>query len=113
MITNFEDITYELTPMEQASVSHIVYLLANSSTPVKNQKINQYLREQNSELNLDGSRIRKVISHIRVKKLLKNIIATSKGYHVSYDNKEIERYVKSLTERINAITAIKNSFAVL
>lgn len=113
MITNFEEITYELTPMEQAAVSHIVFLLRNSMTPVKNQQISKYLREQNSELKLDGPRIRKIIGYIRVKKLLKNVIATSKGYYVSYDKKDIERYVKSLTERINAITAIKNSFSVL
>lgn len=113
MITNFENITYELTPMEQAAVSHVTYLLNNSDGPVKNQKISQYLREQNSELKLYGPRIRKIINYIRVKKLLKNVIATSKGYYVSYNEKEIERYVKSLTERINAITQIKNSFSVL
>lgn len=111
MITNFEEITADLSVAELVAIPHLVKLIEGADCPLKNKAMCVFL---NSIPTLDfkatDSRVRKFLNYIRIKKLVKNLIATSKGYYITHDEKEIERYKKSLQERIDAITALKNSF---
>ena len=58
------------------------------------------------------ARIRKLIHYIRVNRLVKNIIATSKGYYIATTEEEIKSFVESLQQRINSIEEVKNSFSL-
>ena len=58
----------------------------------------------------NGARIRKVINHIRIKGLVQNLVANSKGYYIETDVQSIENYKQSLRDRIASIQAVLNSF---
>lgn len=58
------------------------------------------------------ARIRKLINHIRLNKLVTNLISSSKGYYRSFDYEEIKAYQTSLMQRASAITEVAKSFEV-
>lgn len=111
MITNFEDITYELTIEEQSTISTIVKSLKEANEPLNNQKL-QIIIFDKLGLNINGARLRKIINCIRTKNVLNNLLANSKGYYISENKIEIEKYVQSLQDRIDAINQVKNSYKI-
>jgi hypothetical protein len=111
MITNFEDITSELTPIENKLVPVIIKGLSakTKDNPVKAvdivKGINGYLQRNNvSKYTFSEARLRKISNFIRCNGILP-LIATSKGYYVSTDRDEIENQIKSLVERAESIMA--------
>lgn len=102
MITNFEEITSELTARELELLPIIIQGLSTKtkSNPIKEPEIVSKMR--NSGYKLSGERLRKIINHIRCHGLLP-VIGTSKGYYVSYDKDEIFKQIKSLNQRANSI----------
>jgi len=52
-------------------------------------------------------RMRKLINHIRIYDLLDCLVASSKGYYISNDEKEISDYIDSLRGREEAIRAVR------
>ena len=77
------------------------------SSAITNKKICEVLTEKGYKLT--DTRLRKIIHNIRAKDLVPLLIATSQGYYVSNDEKEIRDYIQSLSERINSISFIKQS----
>ena len=59
---------------------------------------------------LSGARIRKVINHIRLNGLVRNLVASSKGYYIENNSELRESYKQSLRDRISAIRAVLESF---
>jgi len=59
---------------------------------------------------ITGARVRKIIHYIRIKGLVKNLVATSKGYYIETDPDKIKEYVNGLKQRAAAITAVANSY---
>ena len=57
-------------------------------------------------------RVRKIINHIRTKRLLHNLVASSRGYYIETDPVKILAYKKSLKERAKAILAVSESFII-
>lgn len=100
MITNFEEITKELTEAEMQILEPLKDVL--SKTNKKCPYLTDTILWQLSEYKVTGVRLRKLVNYIRVNRLLP-LIATSKGYYLSWDNEEIEREIKSLRERAGAI----------
>ena len=107
MVTNFENITKELTndeirmyiqPLFNGFKTHTI------QNPIKAdivcQKMNAYLTNRYGGRckYFSGAKLRKCVNYIRSKGLLP-IIATNKGYYTSTDKKQI----KSLEERANSI----------
>ena len=76
------------------------------SNPIKSGE-RRLLSDEDLKAKMTGARLRKIVSHIRVSGKLP-IIATSKGYYVSYDAEEIRNQVKSLEERAARILAAAN-----
>lgn len=105
MITNFEKITSDLTDIELALIPYIVTGLKNfnKENAIKAPRLIQMINATNS-LNhkLTEPRLRKMVNYIRSNGLLP-LIATSKGYYVSHDKKEIEAQIESLLQRANSI----------
>jgi hypothetical protein len=100
MITNFEEITKELTETEMQVLEPLKDVL--SKTNNKNPYLTETILWHLSEYKITGVRLRKLVNYIRVNRLLP-LIATSKGYYLSWDNEDIKKEVKSLRERANSI----------
>lgn len=108
MLTNFEDITQELSEDELSIVPVLILGFQNRTkeNPIKAPdvviKVNEYLRANNYKIKLTEPRLRKIVNHIRTNALL-SLIATSNGYYVSNDRQEILNQIESLEQRANSI----------
>ncbi|MFZ1786728.1 MAG: hypothetical protein WAT92_00390 [Saprospiraceae bacterium] len=107
MITNFESITYELTEDEMKHVNGLILALKlrTKETAIKSPEIVKSMNifaERHNICRMTDARLRKCINYIRSNSILP-VIATSRGYYVSYDIKELSDQIKSLTERANSI----------
>lgn len=104
MITNFEEITQELTDEELALVPTFIKSFSKytKQNPIKAADIVSKWNQSGDKVKMSQPRLRKICNHIRSNSLLP-LIATSSGYYVSNDQAEIERQIKSLTERANSI----------
>lgn len=111
MITNFEEITYELTEEEMKYVSGFVSAFnkrVGEENAITSVEITAKFKQLNISMN--GARIRKIVNYVRTNKLVKNLIATSKGYYVASSQEQIDKYKLSLQQRINEIQRVLNSF---
>lgn len=108
MVTNFEEITEELSQEELEFVHLIVksFLKYTKTNPIKAYEIvarfNAAMVSKELKMRMNEPRLRKFVNHIRSKAIIP-IIATSRGYYVSFDQKEIEDQVRSLNERAASI----------
>lgn len=55
---------------------------------------------------INGARLRKVVNYIRIKGIVKCLIATSQGYYVATNKAEVEKFTGSLRGRGDAIYAV-------
>lgn len=112
MIKGFETETEELTEYESTVLLPLIVkglsVKIGQKNAVTNGKMRTKLQEKGYEVT--DPRIRKIINYIRMNKLITNLLATSKGYYVSNDAKEIEDYKQSLISRANAILNIVKSY---
>jgi hypothetical protein len=106
MITNFEEITANLTPEEKFLTVSIMEILVKfkKNNPIKSVELVEIINQQfySREKIFTGVKLRKYCNYIRSKSLLP-IIATSNGYFVSYDKNEIALQIESLEQRSEAI----------
>jgi len=112
MVNGFERETHELNEYELTIVPIIVKKIRNNNgekMAVKNKEIIRYLHSHGFK-KVGAARIRKLIHHIRVKKLVINLIATSKGYYRAKSQEELDKFIQSLQQRINSIEEVKQSF---
>ena len=111
MILGFDEDTYELTDLEEKMIPLFVRgfssklgkinSITNREIVAKMKKYHPFLTE---------ARVRKIINYIRKKNLVPGLIASSSGYYVTRDPREIERYIVSLSGRIKEIERIRESF---
>lgn len=110
MVTNFEEITKELSEEEQKYIYLLVtgFQKRTKDNPIKApdliKSINTFVAANRPDIKkkLSEPRLRKLCNYIRSYSLIP-LIATSKGYYVSYDKKEIMSQIQSLNDRANAI----------
>lgn len=114
MIVGFEEETEELTQYELEVLVPIMVKGLSTKIGSKSAITNKRIREKLSEKDIDVSdpRIRKVINYIRMNLLVKNLIASSKGYYISTDIKEIEEYRQGLISRANAILKLAKTYEI-
>jgi hypothetical protein len=118
MVTNFEEITKELSDEECKYIYLLVTGFQNRTkdNPIKApdliKSINTFVAEQRPDIKkkLSEPRLRKLCNYIRSYSLIP-LIATSKGYYVSYDKEEIQNQIHSLMDRGQAI--IKSSLGLV
>ena len=101
-ITNFEEITSPLNDYELELVPIMVasFKTKNINNPIKAADIISSMKANGYKMS--GPRLRKICNYIRTNSLLP-LIATSKGYYVSYDKQQILDQIQSLQERADAI----------
>lgn len=108
MITNFEEITSELNELELTLVPVIVegFKARTDKNPIKAPEIiktmNVYLVKKNIKLKMTGPRLRKFCNYIRRNSIIP-LIATSKGYYVSYEKDIVMSQIESLNQRASSI----------
>ena len=102
MITNFEDITPDLTEKEKELVPAMIkgFSSHDKSDPIKAPEIIKRLKSKG--YGFSEVKLRKYVNYIRANSLLP-LMSTSKGYYVSDDQEEILSQIKSLNERASAI----------
>jgi hypothetical protein len=118
MIDGFDDYTNALTPGERAWIPALVtgfqlYHIGQAFA-VKGCKICSRLNERRQPADprpdLTDARLRKIVNFMRVKGLVKNLVASSRGYYIEPDPGKRQIYVRSLKERAAAILAVADSF---
>jgi len=112
MINGFEDETKPLTEEEEKLVPLFVDGLKGKigkENAITNAEIKRRLAAKGIEVG-DPARVRKIINHIRIRGLVKNIIASSVGYWVENDPEAIAAYKASLLQRATSILAIWKTY---
>lgn len=110
-INGFEDITYELTEKEMSYVEGFVDSFKKrigKEKAITSTRIIEAYRKIGEKMT--GPRIRKIVNYIRINGLVKNLIATSKGYYIETDPEEIAKYKESLLQRCREIQRIANTY---
>lgn len=108
MITNFEDITFELTEEELRIVPDVceAFRKYKKENPIKSNEIVDKINANKERLNISftmtGARLRKICNYIRSNGMIP-LIATSSGYYTDYSVETIQAQIKSLQERANSI----------
>jgi len=111
MINGFEEETSPLTEEELRLVPKFVNSFTSKigeEMAVSSKEIEEKFR--NIGIRITGPRIRKIVNYIRLNHLVKNLIATSKGYYVEDNPEKLKRYVESLRQRAAAIQAVADSY---
>jgi hypothetical protein len=105
MITNFEEITEELTAEELAMLKPLMngLKIRGSSNPIKAPDIAKAMLHYGYP-KFTEVKLRKFVNHIRTKGLLP-LIATSKGYYCTNDQEHIKKQIESLEQRARSIMA--------
>jgi hypothetical protein len=108
MIINFEEYTEPLTDYERDTLLPVIVAGLRTKTEkdlaITNVKMCRALREAGYR-KLNEPRMRKIINHIRVNGLIKNLVASSKGYWIEEDIEERKKYVKSIKQRAASMMA--------
>lgn len=110
MVTNFEEVTSPLSEDEIAIGKLLVQSFQNRTkeNPIKGpeiiSKMNAFLETscKHIQTKLTEPRLRKICNYIRTNGMIP-LMATSQGYYVSYDKKDIMSQIKSLRDRATAI----------
>ncbi len=104
MILGFEEYTIELNEEETKIAKKIaakIELSVGKENAVTNDRIQYYFGM--NDIKIGGARVRKMIQYIRQKGLVKDLCATSNGYFVAANRKELDDYITSLKQRRNSI----------
>lgn len=110
MLPGWENYTADLTKIELSALPQIIRGLSarvDEKNAVTNKKIVEGMKTRG--IVLTDARIRKIINHIRIYDLVPGLVASSKGYYVTKEIKDIDRYIESLKGRENAIRHVRES----
>jgi hypothetical protein len=111
MINGFEKETHELTEEELKMIPPMIRGLDNhvgKAHAITNSRMAHGMKHNGYPVS--PARVRKLIHHIRVNRLVTNLIATSSGYYIEKDPKELKIYVESLDQRIRSIQEVRDSY---
>lgn len=116
MIKTFKKQTKPLTQKELEAVEFICNYLKTQAVGKENVKDNKRISiilKYNSKMqcNFKEARIRKILNHIRINNLVKNLVASGKGYYISNSRAEVRDYLmEQLRGRAEAIAKLFNSY---
>lgn len=104
-IKGHENITHELTNDELWLANQIKEGLKRftKTNPIKSPDLVRRINLNfGHKIKLSDVRLRKIVNYYRTEGILP-VMSNSHGYYVSYDKKEIEDMILSLTQRANSI----------
>lgn len=109
MIIGFTTETEPLNDDEQKLLPQFVNGLRTKigkEKAITNKEIRAKFKERG--ISIPDARVRKIINHIRIKGLVELLCASSKGYYVAKNDKEINEYMVGLKSRIEAQKLVLN-----
>ena len=111
MIKGFENETAPLSEYEERTLLPVMVrslaVKRGRASAVTSTYICGRLKAKGYDIN--GARVRKLINHIRVRGLVPRLIATSDGYYIASDNRELSDYIESLKGREAAIRSVREA----
>ena len=110
MIKGFENETAPLSDYEQSLLPLFIQGFTTKlgkKNAITNKQICSRMKAIGHDVN--DTRIRKIINHIRNNNLVSVLLASSKGYWVSNDNAEIQDWIESMEGRISSMAVVKNA----
>ena len=110
MINGFEEYTKELNKDEIKMLPIIAKGLnkkRGEKLAVTNEQIATGMKSVGHKIG--SARVRKLINVIRRYSLVNFLIATSKGYYVASERKQVVDYIESLKQREEAINQVRTS----
>ena len=113
MINGFEKETRPLNKEEKEEYLPVIVNILYKKLGKQNAITNKQIKSILIKIGLHkacSARIRKVINHIRLNKIIPNLLSNSKGYYVSICPIEIKLYKESLLQRAEAIKAVANTY---
>jgi len=112
MIDGFERETDDLSDYELKTVLPAIerglWTKWGRKSAVTNKEIVNGLAH-NMGIKTTEPRVRKIINHIRNRGLVPCLIATSSGYYIAQNRKEMEDYIASLIGREESIRMVRES----
>lgn len=111
MIPGHEEITIALNDQELELVPFIEKGLryhVGVENSISAQQIRKAIKNKKG-VTVSGPRLRKILHHIRTYPGAMLICANGKGYYLAKTEKEFDIYMRSLNERIKAITHLRDS----
>ena len=108
MIIGFEDYTHELTDFEMKNVFPIIVKGLQNRRGKKNAVSNKYIcqtlndKKMFGNYKLTGSRVRKIINHIRMTGTIIALCSCQKGYFIANTKDELYDYIDGLSQRIDS-----------
>lgn len=112
MLQGFEEYTHDLTKYEEGVLLPLfvssLKTKRGKDKAVTNKTICKTLQAKGYKVN--APRVRKIISFIRLRGLVINLISSSKGYYVATKAQEIEDYINTLYQREQAIKAVRLTY---
>lgn len=114
MITGFSKETSELSEKEKELVPLFVAGLQRrigKDNAITNVEIRNIML-QKFNVKVPGTRVRKIINHIRITEKVPCLCATSNGYYVAKDEFEMKEYLTSLSERVDAQVHLLNQLRI-
>lgn len=110
MIRNFFRETDMLSSFEESDILPKIVEILSQCKGAGHTVTNKAIIKEYGVIGYDNeARVRKIINYIRNNGIIPCLIASSKGYHVAMDAKEITDYEESLRGRESAIRKIRLS----
>lgn len=111
LLKGFDKETAPLTDYEERTLLPVMVrslaVKKGRASAVTSSYICDRLKAKGYDIN--GARVRKLINHIRVNGLVPRLIATSDGYYIASDRRELDDYIESLRGRELAIRAVREA----
>ena len=115
MILGFEPQTEPLTEYEKSvllpAIQKGLENKVGKENAITNHRMCKGLREHGYK-QISEPRIRKIINHIRVTGIIRNLVASNLGYWIEDDIKLRKDYITSVRQRAESMMAILNSIDV-
>ena len=116
MLNLFEEYTSELSDEEKkllpVFVSNFINHVGEENCVTASEMVSQLNTRFNYIPKLNGSRVRKILHHIRVEGLVKNLIASKYGYYIENDPLKLKEYVITLRQRAASIKQVADSYQI-
>lgn len=115
MLVGWEDETSPLNEEEKDWARYIARIInefhIGKEKACTSERIIQGILK-NYDKKINGVRVRKMIHQIRVDRLCKRLVSSSKGYYIATDPADMQRYIDSLRQRTRAIDRIVDAMEV-
>ena len=111
MLTGWEIETQPLTKEELEVASHLGNCFNKHFVGKQNSRTGKQICDfyKSQGYKMTGARVRKIINHLRTTSVVPLLLASSKGYYRSTDPEDALRFIRSLTERMEAISNVRSS----